>query len=128
LVEPVARKCAELLGPAHPYSLGTAMNVAICEFETRHEERARDRTVELLKHLEESLDPGHPDTLAARVNLEIIESSMLGSGHRGLVGSHPADSPALAELTKRLGDEHPMVRDLRSGYLAYRVIDPHEPF
>jgi tetratricopeptide (TPR) repeat protein/CO dehydrogenase nickel-insertion accessory protein CooC1 len=128
LVSEAADGCIRALGPSHPYSLATGMNLAICEYNTDQAERALGRAEELASRMRVTLGQHHPDTLTGQVNRDMLSSLAQDKDARGLGGEQASESPAFNELCLHLGQEHPTIKELRAGWLAYRVIDPHEPF
>jgi hypothetical protein len=128
LVSEAADGCIRALGPSHPYSLATGMNLAICEYNTDQAERALGRAEELATRMTLTLGQHHPDTLTGQVNRDMLTSLARDKDARGLGGEQASESPAFNELCQHLGQEHPTIKELRAGWLVYRVIDPHEPF
>lgn len=128
LVSEAADGCIRSLGPSHPHSLATGMNLAICEYNIGQAERALGRAEELSTRMVATLGGDHPDTLTGQVNRDMLASFLQDKDARGLGGAQPSESPAYNQIRRLLGEDHPTVKELRNGWLAYRVIDPHEPF
>ncbi|GAA4458148.1 FxSxx-COOH system tetratricopeptide repeat protein [Phytohabitans houttuyneae] len=107
------------LGDQHPYSLAAAVNLAGCLMEVGKQVAAYDRMRQVTELMMQTLGPNHPDTLACKTNAALARKLLDG---QALDGTLP--DPGL-QLVETIGDDHPTVRELRTGTLSRRILDPH---
>ncbi|MGH3833071.1 MAG: hypothetical protein ACRDRS_21990 [Pseudonocardiaceae bacterium] len=117
-----------LLGDSHLDYLAAAMNHATCRYDAGDVEGAAEEAAASATWVAKALGQQHPDVLACRASLALLESGGRGDGSGGLLGGDPATTRAIEDLAAQLGQNHPSVTSLRTGQLLYRVPDPHDPF
>jgi tetratricopeptide (TPR) repeat protein/MinD-like ATPase involved in chromosome partitioning or flagellar assembly len=122
LTQMAVEGCKAMLGWDHPFTLAVAMNASTCLAEHGQEAEAVGMMRNVTQHMNRVLEPDHPDSLTGVLNLDLM-ASRAASYRRP-----PNVVQALEKLAARLGEAHPTVTRLRAGELAYRLIDPSDPF
>jgi cellulose biosynthesis protein BcsQ/tetratricopeptide (TPR) repeat protein len=110
------------LKESHPHTLASEMNLAICLDDLGNSGHAIDQMKRAKKELAKILAPEHPDRLLAEISLGIVGTPLASRGRIPVVRA------PLEALTVRLGENHSTIRDLQSGKLVPRLIDPSDPF
>ncbi|MFG3293170.1 FxSxx-COOH system tetratricopeptide repeat protein [Streptomyces sp. NPDC048179] len=111
---------SELNGEGHPFVLICRANLAIAEAALGDWEAARRTSIGAYELLREVLKPSHPSTLTCAGNLAVILSHV-GRADEARTKHHDA----LAELSKRIGREHPRVLALKEWKLSCLDLEPH---
>ena len=107
----------ESLGAKHPHTLAAAMTLATCHVRT-DPAKAEQLDRQSLEGLATRLGPEHPDTLRCQANLG-LDLAARGQSDR-------VTHEAARKLAGRLGENHPVVRKLRAGKRAERLLEPRE--
>ncbi|MFD0520097.1 tetratricopeptide repeat protein [Paractinoplanes durhamensis] len=125
-IRPAVVALETALGPGHPYTLSTRMNLALCEAEQLVQGGAggldapRESMLAIAGTIERVFGADHPNTLRFMANLALMEQTL---------GDRTAEDrlAALRErIVARLGEDHPIVADLDRRSYLYRIIDPHQ--
>jgi tetratricopeptide (TPR) repeat protein len=109
------------VGPNHPYTLATAVNLAICMADDGDYEAALASLNQTATELADVLGADHPDTIGCEANTALLSEQLRMPGFEALLEN------ALERLVLRLGRNHPSVDTLRQGRLIHWIVEPH-PF
>jgi MinD-like ATPase involved in chromosome partitioning or flagellar assembly/tetratricopeptide (TPR) repeat protein len=106
------------LGRDHPYTLAAGVVLASVLAQQGNLAEARDQEAEITQDRERSLGPQHPDTLRVQLNLLLTDHELR------VAGALDRRQAIIADLSTRIGSDHPDVITAMNGDRLLSAIDP----